>query len=128
MGRVSTYSIIARDAGTGQMGAAVQSHYFSVGPIVPWAEAGVGAVCTQSLVDVSYGPLGIEAMREGQGAPEALARLLAADEGRDVRQVAMLDVSGRVAAHTGRRCIGDAGHVVGESFSVQANMMDNTSI
>ena len=128
MGRVSTYSIIARDPATGQMGAAVQSHYFSVGPIVPWAEAGVGAVCTQSLVDVSYGPLGLEGMREGQSAPEALARLLGADDGAPVRQVAMLDAAGRVAAHTGRRCIAAAGHLVGESFSVQANMMENPGV
>ncbi len=125
---VSTYSIVARDPGTGELGAAVQSHYFSVGPIVPWVEPGVGAVCTQSMVEISYGPEGLEGMREGQGAPETLARLLAADSASAVRQVAMVDSQGRVAVHTGARCIAAAGHVAGEQFSVQANMMDGPEV
>jgi len=123
-----TFSIVARDPETGRMGAAVQSHWFSVGSVVTWGEAGVGVVATQSLVEVSYGPLGVTLMRAGKTAPEALAALLAADEGRDLRQVAMVDTSGRVATHTGARCIADAGHEAGEGFSVQANMMLNTTV
>src|SRR5512136_1917680 len=102
---VHTYSIVARDPATGQIGVAVQSHWFSVGATVPWAEPGVGAVATQSFVDPSYGPLGLDLLRAGKGAPEALAGLLAADGEPEVRQVAMVDARGRVAAHTGRRCI-----------------------
>src|SRR5713101_7910193 len=98
---VHTYSIVARDPATGELGVAVQSHWFSVGTAVPWAEAGVGAVATQSFVDPSYGSLGLELMRGGRSAPDALRGLLAADAGRDVRQVAMIDAQGRVAAHTG---------------------------
>lgn len=118
-----TFSIVARDPETGELGVAVQSHWFSVGSVVTWAEAGVGAVATQSLVEVSYGPLGLALMRAGKSAGEALAALLAADEGRDLRQVAMVDAQGRVAVHTGSRCIAEAGHAVGPGFSVQANMM-----
>lgn len=120
---VHTYSIVARDPKTGQLGVGVQSHYFSVGGIVPWAEPGVGAVATQSLVEVSYGPRGLNLMRSGKSAPEALKELVAKDQGRDVRQVAMIDAQGRVAAHTGRKCIAEAGHETGEQFSVQANLM-----
>jgi uncharacterized Ntn-hydrolase superfamily protein len=105
------------------MGVAVQSHWFSVGSVVTWAEAGVGAVATQALVEVSHGPLGLDLMRGGRSAPEALRALLAADEGRNLRQVALVDSEARVATHTGERCIADAGHVMGEGFSVQANMM-----
>lgn len=127
---VSTYSIVARDPATGEMGVAVQSHWFSVGSVVPWAEAGVGAVATQSLVDPTYGPLGLELMRLGRSAPDALAALIAGDEGRDVRQVAMIDANGKVAVHTGKKCIHPAGHVLGkgEQFSVQANLMSNDRI
>lgn len=127
---VATYSIVARDPATGEIGVAVQSHWFSVGPIVPWAEAGVGAVATQSLVDPSYGPDGLALMRDGVSALDALAKLVAADEGRAVRQVAMVDASGRVATHTGERCIAFAGHVSdGEfQFSVQANMMGKNTV
>jgi uncharacterized Ntn-hydrolase superfamily protein len=101
----------------------VQSHWFNVGAIVPWAQAGVGAIATQSLIDPSYGPEGLALMAAGAGAPEALAQRLAQDEGRDVRQVAMIDAKGRVAAHTGAKAIPKAGHVVGKDYSVQANMM-----
>ncbi|MEO7804780.1 MAG: DUF1028 domain-containing protein, partial [Actinomycetota bacterium] len=118
-----TYSIVARDPESGQMGVAVQSHYFSVGPICPWGLSGTGVVATQSLVDPSYGPLGLELMRSGRSAPDTLRGLLAADEGCDVRQVAMIDSSGMVAGHTGSKCIREAGHVVGDNYSVQANMM-----
>ncbi len=125
---VHTYSIVARDPATGELGVAVQSHWFSVGTAVPWAEAGVGAVATQSFVEISYGPLGLDLMRAGRSAPEALRALLAADEGRDVRQVAMIDAQGRVAAHTGRKCIAAAGHLVGANYSVQANLMDKPTV
>jgi uncharacterized Ntn-hydrolase superfamily protein len=125
---VHTYSIVARDPSTGELGVAVQSHWFSVGAVVPWAEAGVGAVATQSFVDPSYGKLGLEVMRAGRAAPEALAGLLAADAASAVRQVAMIDAQGRVAAHTGDKCIAAAGHVVGENFSVQANMMEKDTV
>src|SRR5438876_10801246 len=104
-----TFSIVARDAATGELGVAVQSHWFSVGSVVPWAEAGVGAVATQSFVDPSYGKLGLEMMRSGRSAPDTLKGLVAADEGRDVRQVAMIDAEGRVAAHTGAKDIQSAG-------------------
>jgi len=127
---VATYSIVARDPQTGEMGVAVQSHWFCVGSVVPWAEAGVGAVATQSLVDPSYGMKGLELMRGGSSAPDVLKALVAGDEGREVRQVAMVDAQGAVAAHTGSRCIDDAGMIVDESrqFSVQANLMSNPMI
>ena len=118
-----TYSIVARDPLTGELGVAVQSHWFSVGTVVSWAEAGVGAVATQSLADPAYGPLGLELMRAGKTAEEALKGLLAADAHPEIRQVAMIDAHGRVAAHTGEKCIPRAGHIVGDTFSVQANLM-----
>ena len=125
---VHTYSIVARDPVTGDLGVAVQSHWFSVGSVVTWAEPGVGAVATQSFVDPSYGPLGLALMRSGKGAKEALEGLLAADAGRDVRQVAFIDSNGQVAAHTGKSCIIAAGHEVGEGFSVQANLMEKPTV
>lgn len=125
---VHTYSIVARDPSTGELGVAVQSHWFSVGPIVAWAEAGVGAVATQSFVDPSYGPLGLALIRAGRSAPDALKALLAGDEGRDVRQVAMIDAQGRVDAWTGKNDIQAAGHHVGKDFSVQANLMLNDKV
>lgn len=125
---VHTYSIVARDSVTGELGVAVQSHWFSVGSLVTWAEAGVGAVATQSFVDPAYGPLGLDLMRAGKSAQQALEGLIASDPGRDVRQVAMIDAKGKVAAHTGKKCIPGAGHVVGEQFSVQANLMLNDKV
>ena len=125
---VATYSIVARDSTTGQLGVAVQSHWFSVGPIVPWAEPGVGAVATQSLVDPAYGPLGLDLMRMGRTAPEALKALVSTDEGADVRQVAMVDAKGNVAAHTGKRAIFAAGHQPGAQYSVQANIMEKPTV
>jgi len=120
---IHTYSIVARDPDTGQLGVAVQSHWFSVGPIVPWVEAGVGAVATQSFVEASYGPLGLALMKAGKSAPQALKALLEIDQNRDVRQVAMIDSQGKVAAFTGKSCISEAGHFIGDQFSVQANLM-----
>jgi uncharacterized Ntn-hydrolase superfamily protein len=120
---VHTYSIVAIDKRTGDMGVAVQSHWFSVGSIVTWAEAGVGVVATQSFVEPSYGPLGLELMKAGKPAADALAGLLRSDPNETVRQVAFLDAGGRVAAHTGKNCIAEAGHFVGDGFACQANMM-----
>jgi uncharacterized Ntn-hydrolase superfamily protein len=125
---VHTFSIVARDPGTGELGVAVQSHWFSVGPIVAWAEAGVGAVATQSFVDPSYGKLGLDLMRAGKSAPDALKSLTAGDEGREVRQVAMIDAQGRVDAWTGKKDIQAAGHIIGKNYSVQANLMLNDKV
>lgn len=125
---VHTYSIVARDPATGALGVAVQSHWFQVGPIVPWAEPGVGAVATQSFVEVSYGPRGLDLMRAGKSPKEALDQLTEADEHRAVRQVAMVDARGRVAAWTGESCIPAAGHQTGEGYSVQANLMDKPTV
>jgi uncharacterized Ntn-hydrolase superfamily protein len=119
---VHTYSIVARDPDTGQLGVAVQSHYFGVFNVA-WAEAGVGAVATQAFGDPAYGKLGLDMMRAGKSAPDSLAGLLAADPMKEVRQVAMVDANGQVAAHTGSTTIPEAGHIVGDGFSVQANMM-----
>jgi len=123
-----TYSIVARDAETGEMGVAVQSHFFSVGSTVTWAKAGVGAVATQAMVDIRYGPLGLELMSGGKSANEALVALLRADPNSDSRQVAMVDSKGRVAAHTGRSCLPHAGHVTGRGFSCQGNIMRNERV
>jgi uncharacterized Ntn-hydrolase superfamily protein len=120
---VATYSIVARDPATGDLGVAVQSHWFSVGSAVPWAESGVGAVATQSFVEPSYGPLGLAAMRARSPADKALADLLAKDPHPEVRQIAFVDAAGRVAAHTGASCIPAAGHRTGKGYSVQANLM-----
>lgn len=120
---VSTYSIVARDPATGQLGVAVQSHWFSVGSVVSWAEPGVGAVATQSFVEPSYGPLGLGLMRAGKSAPAALKALLAADDSTAVRQVAMVDAQGRVAVHTGDKAIREACDETADGVSVQANLM-----
>jgi uncharacterized Ntn-hydrolase superfamily protein len=125
---VATYSIVARDSATGEIGVAVQSHWFSVGSAVPWAEAGVGAVATQSFTDPSYGPLGLDLMRTGKSAPDVLRGLVAADPDSAVRQVAMIDARGRAAAFTGKRAIVAAGHRVGRGYSVQANLMQHASV
>jgi uncharacterized Ntn-hydrolase superfamily protein len=121
---VNTYSIVARDPETGELGVAVQSHWFAVGQLVPWAEAGVGAVATQSFVDVRYGRAGLELMASGVPAAAALAQLLKADPSPGVRQVGMIDVQGRIAQHTGKQCIRYASHLAGENFAVQANLME----
>lgn len=123
-----TYSIVARDPLNGEIGAAVQSHWFSTGSVVIWGEAGVGVVATQSMVKISYGPLGLELMRAGKTAGQALESLLASDEGRDLRQIAMVDTQGGVSAHIGLRCIPAAGHEIGAGFSAQANMMLNDTV
>jgi len=119
----ATYSIVARDAETGALGVAVQSHWFSVGSMVSWAEPGVGVVATQSFVDPNYGPLGLQLMRAGKTADEALGALLAIDEYANVRQVGMIDANGVVANHTGESSIADHCDIAGDNYSVQANMM-----
>ena len=123
-----TYSIVARDEETGEFGVAVQSHYFQVGPVVPWALAGIGAVATQSMVNISFGPLGIGYMRAGYSAQQALKALLAGDTEPEGRQVALVDATGGVAAHTGSKCIPAAGHRTGDGFSVQANLMEKDTV
>src|SRR5207253_1819896 len=145
---VNTFSIAARDPQTGQIGVAVQSHWFAVGQIVPWAEAGVGAVATQSFVDPSYGQLGLDLLRAGKTAPDALRGLLGSDPSCEVRQVAMIDANGNVATFTGARDILAAGGIagkmvtssksdcgsaggtltIGHDFAVQANLMSNDKI
>lgn len=125
---VSTYSIVALDPETGELGVAVQSHWFSVGALVGWARAGVGAVATQSLVDPSYGPLGLELMAAGKTADQALAALLQADASPAIRQVGMVDAAGGVATHTGANCIPEAGHRSGANYTVQANLMARDTV
>jgi uncharacterized Ntn-hydrolase superfamily protein len=123
-----TYSIIARDPTTGELGVAVQSHWFGVGPIVPWARPGVGAVATQANVEVAYGPRALELLAQGLDAPAALARLVAEDELSASRQVAVVDAFGRVAAHTGEACMPFAGDVQGDGVSCQANIMASAGV
>ena len=118
-----TYSIVARDPDTGELGVAVQSHWFSAGSIVTWARPGVGAVATQANAEVAYGPRALELLADGLAAPDALARLVAEDPGGSSRQVAVVDGAGRVGVHTGRSCIAYAGHVTGDGVSCQANIM-----
>lgn len=121
--RAGTYSIVARDPQTGEFGVAVQSHWFSVGALVPWARPGVGAVATQANVEVSYGPHALELLAAGAGAKEALARLIARDSSAATRQVAAIDSRGEVAVHTGALCVPFAGHLTGEACSCQGNLL-----
>jgi len=123
----ATYSIVARDPATGQLGAAVQSHWFAVHDVI-WVEPGVGAVATQSLADFTYGPAALELLRLGRSASKTLDGLRTADAAPDVRQVAILDADGEIVAHTGSRCIAHASHVVGADFSVQANLMEKDTV
>lgn len=123
-----TYSLVARDPTTGELGVALQSHFFGVGPVVAWAEPGIGVVATQALVEPAYGPRGLAALRDGRPAPAALAELVAADDGAAVRQVAIADPAGRVGVHTGERAIAHAGHATGDGVSVQANMMRDPGV
>lgn len=123
-----TYSIVARDTVTGEMGVAVQSHWFAVGTIVSWGEAGVGVIATQSFVNPSFGPRGLILLKQGLSAQQVLDLLIESDEGRDFRQLAILDSKGNAAAYTGKKCIDDAGQIVGNNYSVQANMMLNDKV
>ena len=123
-----TYSIVARDPETGELGVAVQSRAFNTGAVVPWGEPGVGVVATQSYSELSYGPLGLELLRSGKSPEDALAELVAADDDSAYRQVAILDAEGRVAVHVGEACIPAAGFSAGEGFSAQANMVDSERV
>jgi uncharacterized Ntn-hydrolase superfamily protein len=123
-----TFSIVARDPQTGEMGVAVQSHWFSVGTIVTWAEAGVGAIATQSFVNASFGPRGLAMLKKGMTAQETVDSLLATDEGREFRQLAIIDSKGTAASFTGKKCIQPAGNIVGDNFSCQANLMINDKV
>ncbi|HEY3252190.1 MAG TPA: DUF1028 domain-containing protein [Ignavibacteria bacterium] len=125
---VSTYSIVARDSVTGEMGVAVQSHWFNVGAIVGWGEAGVGVVATQSFVNPSFGLRGIELLKQGKSPQQVVDDLVASDEGRDFRQLAVLDATGRTASYTGSKCIYGAGNIAGNNYSVQANLMLNDKV
>jgi uncharacterized Ntn-hydrolase superfamily protein len=126
--RHGTYSIVALDPATGELGVAVQSHWFSVGPLCAWARAGVGAVATQSVVEPAYGPNALDRLQEDVNAQQALGELLAADPLAHVRQVAVIDARGVIATHTGRDCIAHAGHMTGEHYSCQANMMARDTV
>ncbi len=124
----ATYSIVARDAQTGELGVAVQSNYFAVGTDVSWAAAGVGAVATQAIVEVAYGPKGLELLGRGASAQDALDELVAQDPLAALRQVAIVDASGRAAAHTGGACVSACGHVVAAGYSVQGNMLASDAV
>jgi len=119
-----TYSIVARDPQTGRFGVAVQSHFLGVGPVVPWLEAGVGAVATQASVNVSFGPIGLEMLRAGQTAAEVVASLTGSDEHAAIRQLGVVDAEGHAAAHTGADCIPACGHHVGDAYTVQGNLLE----
>lgn len=125
---VHTYSIVARDPVTGDLGVAVQSHWFAVGNGVLWAEPGVGAIATQSFAEPEYGRRGLERMRGGVAAPDVLAALVAEDRAQAVRQVGIVDVTGRAASHTGHSCIAFAASHVGNGYAVQANIMANDRV
>jgi len=125
---VHTYSIVAMDPETGDIGVAVQSHWFSVGSLVIWGEAGVGVVATQSFVNPSFGLRGLDLLKQGKTPQQAVDELLGADEGRELRQLAILNAKGIAAASTGKNCIQAAGHIVGENFSCQANLMKNDKV
>lgn len=119
-----TYSIVARDPETGRFGVAVQSHFLGVGPVVPWLEAGVGAIATQASVNISFGPIGLEMLRAGQTAEEAVASLTGGDPSSAIRQLGVVDGEGRAAAHTGADCIPACGHRVGDGYTVQGNLLE----
>lgn len=123
-----TYSIVARDPDTGELGVAVQTHQMCVGAIVPWLEPGMGALATQASANISFGPIGLAMLREGIDAPHVVEALVASDPGADRRQLAVVDAEGRAAAWTGENCIAYARHHVGAGYSVQANMMERDTV
>jgi uncharacterized Ntn-hydrolase superfamily protein len=124
----STYSIVARDPVTGHLGVAVQTHQVGVGRLVPWTLPGVGVVATQSVVNVSFGTLALQMLRNGVPAPRVVDALIASDDGRDRRQLAIIDASGQISAYTGSGCIREAAHHIGANYSIQANMMTRTTV
>src|SRR5687768_8387883 len=123
-----TWSIIARDAASGAFGVAIATRFFAVGALCPHAEAGVGALSTQALVNPHYGAQGLELLRAGVAAPQAVQRLVAPDEGREQRQLHIIDAAGRIGQHTGSQCIGWCGALAGEGFSVAGNMLANEKV
>lgn len=123
-----TFSVLARDPETGEIGGAVQSHWFSVGTAVLWGEAGVGVIATQSMVNTSFGIRGLEYLKKGFTPQQVVDSLIAADEGRDFRQLAVIDTKGNTAAYTGKLCIESAGHLNGQNYSVEANLMLNNKV
>jgi len=123
-----TYSIVARDPVSGRFGVAVQSHYLSVGPVVPWLEAGAGAVATQATVNVSFGPIALEMLRAGWEAERIVAALVAGDPGAAQRQLGVVDSEGRAAVHTGTQCILACGHHVGEGYAAQGNLLRSDAV
>lgn len=125
---VPTYSIVAYDFAAEELGVAVQSRYFSVGSVVPWAEAGVGAIATQSFVNVSYGPRGLELLRKGLTAKEVVEKLVGEDEGRDYRQLGVVDARGNAASYTGSKCLEWAGGKTGKGYAVQGNILANENV
>jgi uncharacterized Ntn-hydrolase superfamily protein len=125
---IATFSIVARDPSNGDLGVAVQSKFLAVGAVVPWARAEVGAVATQALANIGYGPEGLALLEQGMPAPDVLNQLLAADEERDHRQVGIVDYEGRVAAHTGPACHHWAGHVIGDGFCCQGNLLAGEAV
>ena len=127
-GLVATYSIVALDPETDELGVAVQSKFFSVGSVVPWAKAGVGAVATQALCNIRFGPEGLSAMQSGEAPDEALKSLLSSDPMAEHRQVGMIDARGRTAAHTGGECRDFAAHRIGKNYTVQGNLLDGPEV
>ena len=125
---VATYSIVAFDPHTREWGVAVQSKFFGVGSVVPWAKAGVGAIATQAKANVRYGPKGLELLESGLSARQTLQELTKDDADRDSRQVGIIDAKGRAAAHTGSRCNDWAGHIVGTNFTVQGNILASEAV
>lgn len=127
-GIVATYSIAAYDPHTKEWGVAVQSKFFGVGSVVPWAKAGVGAIATQAQANVRYGPRGLQSLEEGRSARQTLQQLTSEDASREVRQVGIVDAKGRAAAHTGTKCNEWAGHIVGANFTVQGNILAGEAV
>ena len=123
-----TWSIIARDSATGQFGIAVATRFFAVGSRVPHIAAGIGAVATQALVNPYYGIDGVKLLREGRAPGEIVATLLAADSGRESRQLHIMDATGRIASHTGRECVDWCGHIQGDDFSIAGNMLAGAAV
>jgi uncharacterized Ntn-hydrolase superfamily protein len=123
-----TWSIIARDPASGAFGVAIATRFFAVGSLCPHAQSGVGALSTQALMNPHYGAQGLELLRAGVPAPEAVQRLVAPDEGREQRQVHIIDAAGRIGQHTGRQCVDWCGAVAGDGFSVAGNMLANERV
>ena len=123
-----TWSIIARDSATGHLGIAVATKFFAVGAVVPHIAAGFGGVATQALVNPYYGIDGVRLLREGRKPRDIVETLIAADGGRETRQLHILDAGGRVASHTGKECIGWCGHLEGDGFSIAGNMLAGAAV